>query len=421
MPSTMQSRRGGPEPPQGGRKGWLNSTVLAVGLASLFSDVGHEMATAALPAFLATLGASSAALGLIEGLADGLSSFAKLVSGAYTDRLPRRKPLAVIGYAITALGMGSFALATRWWQVLLGRAAGWIGRGARTPVRNVLLVEATTPETYGRAFGLERAMDSLGAVIGPLLAVGLVTAVGLRSTLALTLVPGLAAALLIALLVRETPRAPGPARRVLDGFRGLPAGFRQYLVGVGVAGMGDFSNTLLILWATQAWAPELGILRAGRRAMLFYVGYNVVYTVSCWVSGQAADRFPRRRVLAVGYALASVPAVALLLPGAGLAKFALVFAASGAYMGVWETVENAAAAEVLPADRRGAGFGVLATVNGIGDMISSGLVGVLWVLSPAAAMGFVIVTSLLGAALVSAQGTGRARRLRAPAGGSSPE
>jgi MFS family permease len=269
-------------------------------------------------------------------------------------------------------------------------------------VRNVLLTEATTPETYGRAFGLERAMDSLGAVIGPLLAVGLVTAVGLRSTLALTLVPGLAAALLIALLVREAPRAPGPARRALDGFRGLPAGFRRFLAGVGVAGMGDFSNTLLILWATQAWAPELGVLRAGRRAMLFYVGYNVVYTASCWVAGQAADRFPRRRVLAAGYALACVPAAALLLPGASLAKFALVFAASGAYMGVWETVENAAAAEVLPADRRGAGFGALATVNGLGDMISSVLVGALWVVSPAAAMGLVIATSLAGAALVAA-------------------
>jgi len=392
-----------PDSRRSGALAWLNPTVLGIGLASLFSDVGHEMATAALPALLATLGASSAALGLIEGLADGLSSFAKLVSGAYADRLTRRKPLAVAGYVITALGMASFSLATRWWHVLLGRAAGWIGRGARSPVRNVLLTEATTPETYGRAFGLERAMDSLGAVVGPLLAIGLVAAVGLRSTLALTLVPGLAAALVVALLVREAPRAPGAPgtpRRVLAGFRGLPASFRRYLAGVGVAGLGDFSNTLLILWATQAWAPELGVLRAARRAMLFYVGYNVVYTVSCWVSGQAADRFPRLRVLAVGYALACVPAVALLLPGAALAKFALVFAASGAYMGVWETVENAAAAEVLPADRRGAGFGLLATVNGIGDMISSVLVGALWVLSPAAAMGFVIATSLAGAALI---------------------
>src|SRR5579872_1083050 len=159
---------------------WLNSTVLGIGLASLFSDVGHEMATAAMPALLATLGASSALLGVIEGVADGLSSFAKLLSGLYSDRLRRRKPLAVVWYFVTASGMASFAFATQWWHVLLGRAGGWLGRGARTPVRNVLLTEATTKETYGRAFGLERTMDSAGAILGPLLALGLALVVSAR-------------------------------------------------------------------------------------------------------------------------------------------------------------------------------------------------------------------------------------------------
>ena len=144
--------------PSNGR--WLNRTVLGIGLASLFSDVGHEMATTAMPALLATLGVSSAVLGLIEGLADGLSSFAKLFSGLYSDKLARRKPLAVAGYFVTAAGMASFALATQWWHVLLGRVVGWLGRGVRSPVRNVLLTEATTPQTHGRAFGLERAMDT---------------------------------------------------------------------------------------------------------------------------------------------------------------------------------------------------------------------------------------------------------------------
>src|SRR5438270_3613993 len=150
---------------------WLNSTVLAIGLASLCSDVGHEMATTSMPVLLASLGATSAALGLIEGLADALSSFAKLYSGLYSDRLRRRKPLAVAGYFVTASGMASFALATQWWHVLLGRVGGWLGRGARGPVRNVLMTEATTPATHGRAFGFERAMDSAGAIIGPALAV----------------------------------------------------------------------------------------------------------------------------------------------------------------------------------------------------------------------------------------------------------
>lgn len=379
---------------------WLNRTVVGIGLASLCSDVGHEMATAAMPALLASLGAGSGILGPLEGLADGLASFAKLFSGLYSDRLPRRKPLAVVGYFVTASGMASFALATQWWHVLLGRVGGWLGRGARTPVRNVLMTEATTPDTYGRAFGFERAMDSAGAIIGPLLAMGLIGWVGPRAIFWWTLLPGLMAAALIGLLVREREHEPQPHARLWQSTKALPAAFKQYLVGVGVAGLGDFSNTLLILWATEAWTPELGLGDAAWWAMLFYVGYNAVYTISCYVSGMLADRFPKHVVLALGYSVAVVPATALVLPGTSFAKFVVVFAFSGLYMGVWETLENSTAAELLPKQTRGVGFGVLATVNGLGDFASSAAVGLLWTVSPVAAMSFVAGASLLGAAII---------------------
>lgn len=396
-------------PPPSKPARWLNSTVLGIALASLCSDVGHEMATTVLPAFLALLGGNSALLGLIEGTADGLSSFAKLLSGWYSDRLPRRKPLAVAGYFLTASGMASFGLATQWWHLLLGRAFGWLGRGVRTPIRNVLMTEATSPDTYGRAFGFERAMDSAGAVIGPLLATAIVARSGLRSVFVWTLIPGILAAVLIALLVRERPHAAQSKAPLWDGLKSLPVAFRRYLIGVGIAGIGDFSNTLLILWATQAWTPELGLEQAARRAMLFYVGYNVVYTFACYASGWLADRFPKYAVLATGYSLALVPAVALALPGTSLAKFAVVFVVSGIYMGVWETLENATAAEMLPAQSRGVGFGILATVNGIGDFISSALVGVLWSFTPIGAMTLVAVMSLVGSAIIFR--TGRQARI----------
>src|SRR5207302_3500252 len=135
---------------------WLNSTVLGIGLASLFSDWSHEIATAAMPAFLASLGVSAAWLGTIEGVSDGLSSFAKMASGFYTDRLRRRKPVAVAGYCVTALGTAAFGLATNAWHVLVARACAWLGRGVRTPVRKALLAGSVTKETYGRAFGFER-------------------------------------------------------------------------------------------------------------------------------------------------------------------------------------------------------------------------------------------------------------------------
>jgi MFS family permease len=383
---------------------WLSPTILAIGLASLFSDVGHEMATVALPALLVSVGGASATLGLIEGSADGVAVFAKLASGRWSDRLPRRKPLAIVGYLLTALGMGSFALATSRWDILAGRAVGWLGRGVRSPVRKVLLAEATTPETYGRAFGLERAMDSAGAIVGPLVAILATRWVGARGVFALTLVPSLLAVLAMGLLVKEKPHVRSTKPGFFAGFSTLPGPYRRFLLGVGVAGLGDFSRTFLILWAAEAMTPAYGPGRASAFAMAFYVGYNAVYTGSCVVSGRLADRFPKRTVLAIGYAFASVPALLLLWPSVGAVKYALVFAMSGVYMGFWETVESATAATYLRADNRGAGFGAMDAVNGVADVLSSIVVGVLWSASPNAAMAFVIGTALLGAALVQTAG-----------------
>ena len=157
---------------------WLNRTVLGVGLTSLFSDWSHETATAVLPAFLALIGAGPAWLGAIEGISDGLSSFAKLASGHFTDRLKHRKPLAVAGYAFTALATASFAFATHAYQVLFGRTAAWLGRGIRSPAKKALLAADTPPGAYGRAFGLERLMDTVGAIVGPLTALWLLEVTG---------------------------------------------------------------------------------------------------------------------------------------------------------------------------------------------------------------------------------------------------
>src|SRR5260370_3078219 len=148
------------------REPWLNRTVLGVALTSLFSDWSHETATAVLPAFLAAIGAGPVWLGAIEGIADGLSSFAKLASGHFTDRLKRRKPLAVFGYAFTALATASFAFATHAYHVLFGRAAAWLARGVRSPATKALLPADFPANAYARPLGLERLMDPAGAIGG---------------------------------------------------------------------------------------------------------------------------------------------------------------------------------------------------------------------------------------------------------------
>ena len=182
-------------PDESQNKSWLNRTVLGIGLTSLFSDWSHETATAILPAFLAAIGAGPAWLGVIEGISDGLSSFTKLAAGHFTDQLKHRKPLAVFGYFVTALSTASFAFATHAYHLLIGRAVAWLGRGVRSPVRKALLAADVSPSAYGRAFGLERLMDTIGAIAGPLTALWLLekTAHNYQKIFLWTLLPGVIA------------------------------------------------------------------------------------------------------------------------------------------------------------------------------------------------------------------------------------
>ena len=382
---------------------WLNRTVLGIGLASLFSDFSHEVATALLPTFLATMGVAAAWLGIIEGVSDGLSSVAKMGSGFYTDKLQRRKPIAVIGYIVTALGTASFGLATSAWHVLLARAGAWLGRGVRTPVKKALLASAVTKETYGRAFGFERMMDTIGAIIGPASAFFLLAAFHHRypPLFALTLIPGLAAAALIAFVVQEKERKPVAHVSFGDRLRSLPTPYRKFLVAVGLFGSGDLAHSMLILLATQKLAPALGTAKAASIAVALYVTHNVFYAASAPISGWLADRFKKPFVLSAGYALAAIMAVLIIVLPPTVWTFVLVFVLGGIYVGIEETLEDSLCAELVTEEQHGMAFGVLATVNGVGDFLSSIVVGLLWTsFGTAVAFSYCSVLFILGSLLV---------------------
>jgi len=359
---------------------WLNRTVVGVGLASLFSDWSHEIATTLLPAFLATMGVAAAWLGVIEGVSDGLSSFAKMASGYYTDRLRRRKPIAVIGYLATALGTAAFGLASNAWHVLFARASAWLGRGVRTPVRKALLAGAVTRDSYGRAFGFERMMDTCGAIVGPITALALLQLLaGKYATLfALTLIPGLLAAALIAFAVKEKVRVPVPHISFGESLRALPASFRRLLVAVGLFGAGDFAHTLLILLAVQSLAPALGAGKAAVIAAGLYVLHNVLYAGCSFLAGWFADRLDKRRLLAGGYFTAALMALAIIVLPLNVGTLAAIFALGGVYVAIEETLEDSLCAELVSDLHHGMAFGTLATVNGMGDFASSLIVGLLW-------------------------------------------
>jgi MFS family permease len=386
------------------KQSWLNRTVLGVGLTSLFSDWSHETATAILPAFLAVIGAGPGWLGAIEGVADGLSSFAKLAGGYFTDQLKHRKPLAVFGYAFTALATASFAFATHAVQIMFGRAAAWLGRGVRSPARKALLAADVPPEAYGRAFGLERLMDTLGAIAGPLTALWLlkVTNHNYRSVFLWTLVPGMIAVVSFWLLVRERPTEARAKKSFLIGLRDLPSSFRRFLLAVGIFGSGDFSHTMLILYATRMLATGHGMAAAASLAVGLYTLHNVFYAASAYIGGWLSDHVPQRKfVLAGGYFMAGITALLLTTSAHHLWLLGIIFALAGVYVGTDEALEDSLAAELIPRESHGMAFGTLAAVNAVGDFLSSLVVGFLWsAVSVRAAFSFSAVLFFVGAFLI---------------------
>jgi len=383
---------------------WLNRTTLGIGLTSLFSDWSHEIATAILPAFLASLGAGPGWLGVIEGTADGLSSFAKLAAGHYTDRLKHRKPLVQIGYVVTTLATGALVLATSAWHVLIARTTAWLGRGIRTPGRKALLAAGVSRDAYGRAFGFERMMDTLGAIVAPITALWLLhlTSHNYHRVLVWTLVPGILAVLTIGLLVREKPNHQPATGSFWFGLRQLPQSFKRFLLAVGVFGLGDFSHTLLILFATQALTPSHGKAVAASIAVGLYLLHNVFYAASAYLGGWLSDHVPQRRgVLAAGYGLAVVMALILVLRPKSVPLLAVVFALAGIVVGVEEALEDSIAAELVVREQHGMAFGTLAAVNAVGDFASSFVIGLLWsAASPSLAFGLSGVLFLLGSVLI---------------------
>jgi MFS family permease len=399
----MSSDRADPHSPKSGRR-WLNRTVIGIGLASLFSDWSHETATAVMPAFLGTMGVAAVWLGLIEGISDGLSSFAKMSSGYYTDGLQRRKPIAIIGYLMTALGTAAFGLASAAWQVLLARAFAWLGRGIRTPVRKALLAAAVTPETYGRAFGFERMMDTLGAIVGPSTALILLQALHhrYRPVFGLTLIPSLIAAGLIVFLVKETERKPVAHISFGERLRSLPAAYRRFVFAVGLFGLGAFAHTLLILLATQRLTPSLGASKAASAAVGLYILHNILYASFAFLGGWLGDRLPKKWLLCSGYVLAAAMSLCIIALPASLWTFVLIFILGGTNVALEETLEDSLCAELVNQQQHGMAFGVLATVNGVGDFCSSLIVGVLWTgAGIPIAFTYSLTLSLLGAALIS--------------------
>ena len=391
--------------PAGSDQPWLNRGVGAIGCASLLADLGHEIPTALLPSFLtSTLGAPAAALGLIEGVADGLAGAARLAGGALADDPHRRRRTALGGYTATAVLSAAIGAATSAWQVGLLRTGSWIARGMRVPSRNALLADVVPPAAFGRAYGFERAMDNLGAIGGPLLALGLVALVGVRTAILVSVVPGLLAALAILAAIRSAPRLTErqhqPIRlRVRPVLRGR---LGRLLLAVSAFEFGNVAATLLILRATDLVGQDHGSDNAVQIALGLYAGYNLAAALASVPGGRLGDRRGSIVVLALGIICFAAAFFGFAFAGRSILLLAVLFAAAGVGIGFVETAEHAAVATLAPAEMRGSAFGLLAAVQSFGNLAASAIAGLLWTLvSPRVAFVYLAAWMLVALATLA--------------------
>ena len=393
------------------REGWRTRASLGIGFASFLADAGHEVPTSLLPGFLtSTLGAPAAALGLIEGISDALAGAARLAGGALADNPRVRRRTAAGGYTATAILSAAIGAATNVVQVGLLRAGAWTARGLRVPSRNALLADAVSPQYYGRAFGVERAMDNLGAIVGPLLALGLVSLVGVRTAILLSVLPGLLSAAAILYVVRNLPRVQARRRDSIRLRVGpvLDSPVRQLLPGLALFELGNLATPLLILRATEVLAPERGVEAATTAAIVLYALHNLAATLASFPAGRATDRHGSVVVLSGGVALFGLSYAGFAFTGPSLLLLACAFVGAGAAIGCVETAEHTAVATHAPEAVRGSAFGLLAAVQSFGNLVASGVAGLLWTfISPSAAFSFATLLMLLS-------GLGLARAWRTP-------
>jgi MFS family permease len=398
------------EPPN--EAGWLTAGVAAVGSASFFSDTGHEIATALLPSFLtAVLGASAAVLGLIDGAADALVGVAKLAAGPLANEPRRRSRLASSGYVGTAAATGAIGAATAVWQVGILRALAWASRGMRSPARDALLASLSGSGKRGRAYGLERAGDNLGAVAGPLIAAGLVPVIGVRHTIFIAFAPGLLAAAAIVVAARAAPKSDQPSQpnRGLQFREVLDSGVIRPLLPIAMFEFGNIATTLLILRATQLLEHHGYSLTAATSVAVFiYAAHNAFGALVALAGGRWIDRAGARPAFAAG-AVVYVAAYAGFAAGPHSWWALLIFfSLAGSGIGLAETAESTLFAEMLPDRLRGSGFGILGAVQAAGDLVSTAVVGALYTaVSPTAGFAYAAGWMVLSVAASGGTATGR--------------
>ncbi|MCJ7543517.1 MAG: MFS transporter [Phycisphaerae bacterium] len=422
MTESAPAERPSQTPPHATWRAAIRGNVLMMGLVSLLTDFSSEMMNPLLPVFLAglvPLGWAPFYVGLMEGVAETAASLLKLVSGRMSDAWGRRKALVVVGYGLSAVFRPMMALAAAGWHVVAMKLADRVGKGIRTSPRDALISQAAAPQFRGLAFGFHRAMDHLGAILGPLAAIAILYAFlggglfehtgwfgkaggqtgartihALRWLFAIALIPGLAAMVVLVGKVREMVPAPaaGEASGGVKGWRDLPRGFYAFVGIVILFALGNSSDLFIMLYGWER------------------VGLSVMDLIGLWIAlhlakvafsfpgGALSDRLGRRPLIVAGWAVYALVYLGLAAVGQAWQLWGLVVA-YGVYYGLTEGAEKALVADFVPAQQRGTAFGIYHAAVGVSALPASLMFGVFWsTIGPVVAFG--IGAALAGAAAV---------------------
>ena len=385
----------------GGRYGEAGGmrNVTALGVVSFFTDFSTEMVLGVLPFFIvSTLGASRALLGAIEGSAELTSYAFRMVSGSLSDKVGKRKAFIIAGYGLSTITKPFFAVSSSWLDAFVVRFVDRMGKGIRTAPRDALIADSVSESRVGRAFGIHRTIDQLGAIVGPIAAFGLLQIVDIRGIFLLSLIPGAIAVLILVLFVKEVvvkPNASATRMSIFSNINRVIRGNRPFvllLVIAGIFGIGAFNFPFILLRASDLGISESFI-------PLIYATLNVAHTAIGIPSGILADKVGKEKMLIIGYSVFAISTLLMLLLSGNTLYAYILAAIFGLYLGISETVQRAVIPMYVASELRGTAYGLYNVIAGITFFVANVAFGFLWDnLSLTAAVSYSMITAIAAVA-----------------------